>query len=182
MSQESQPGVFGATSWDSHGRYGGDKGNAASSSPPSLSPAPSTAIFPRSAGQPPRCLAGHGGCSQVPTVLTFPGAQIQGLTLWRAGGSSHPSSWPGLLCKQSNPLQILLLGWGGTLVTSYLNKAGVNTTGFNWPREESTDLVLKTRSFHPVLYLHPQAHSGLGPAVLMGHQTLGCSCSSEVIC
>lgn len=74
------------------------------------------------------------------------------------------------------------VGGGGAPVTSYLNKAGVNTTGFNWPREESTDLALKTRSFHPVLYLHPQAHSGLGPAVLMGHQTLGCSCSSEVIC
>lgn len=58
---------------------------------------------------------------------------------------------------------------GATPVTSYLNKAGVNTTGFNWLREESTDLALETCSFYPVLYLHTRTHSGLGSTVLMGH-------------
>lgn len=50
-------------------------------------------------------------------------------------GSSHQSIWPGLICKQSNPVQTL--GWEGewgTQVASYLSKAGVNTIEFQWLR------------------------------------------------
>lgn len=39
-------------------------------------------------------------------------------------------------------------------MSGYLNKTEVNTTRFNWLREESTDLALKTLSFHPVLDLY----------------------------
>lgn len=112
--------------------------------------------------------------------MTFPGAQIQGLNLlegWRLF-TPIPLARSPLQAEQPSPN---FASGGAAPVTSYLNKAEVNTTGFNWLREKSTDLASKTWSFHPVLYLHTQTHSGLGSTVLMGHWNLGCSCSCELI-